>query len=443
MSFVNSVFWIKNRLRGDVLKQYREICHHERLSASVLRELEWERQKAIVEFAYEHSAFYKSLYDHFGFHPSMLKDKNDWQLVPIVEKEEVRKNRDSIVCDNAIPSMMAEATTGGSTGIPLKVFRDKRFHHEILGWRSLRWWGVSPGDSIGILHRRVPTTFIAQLRNRVLWWPTYRAYLDASSINEKRLATFIDQIVHNKVKYLQGYVGALERVADYIIEHEILVTSLRLVWSTSAPLHDIVRKKMELAFNCKVMNQYGCNEIFYIATQCPLCNHLHVHSDCAHIDVINDEGNLITDKDGNILVTDLLNKVFPLIKYRLGDRGRLLSTPCSCGLPMPLMAEVQGRVSNTIVTPSGIHVDGVYLSSLFDGLYDIVSQFQIRQFKDYRVVIFVCLQDRNSVYHACLENVRNALVKKTKGEISIEIEVVDRIADDRGKIRYIISDIRK
>lgn len=69
------------------------------------------------------------------------------------------------------------------------------------------------------------------------------------------------------------------------------------------------------------MDQYGCNEVANIAIQCPLCNGLHINSDFIHVDIVDQEDRLLeAGKYGEILVTNLESRAFPLIKYRLGIR---------------------------------------------------------------------------------------------------------------------------
>src|SRR5690606_24261217 len=116
------------------------------------------------------------------------------------------------------------------------IYTDLRFYHEILGWRAFKWWSLSPAANVGIVHRRTPTSFWGKFKNRALWWPTKRIYLNASAVSIEDLHKFCLEIRKREIKWLQGYVGGLEKVADYIIEQNIQITTLQLVWSTSAPL---------------------------------------------------------------------------------------------------------------------------------------------------------------------------------------------------------------
>lgn len=441
MNFQEHLFWIKNKLfRRKAFMQYKNALNNTSLTTDEIKVINWKKRIEIVQFAYTKIPFYKDYYDSKGFNPSELKTEKDWVKVPVLPKKLVRENIERIKNPNVSDKYIGIATTGGSTGLPLKIYTDKRFNWEVLGWRMFKQWNVSPADNVGIIHRRVPTSFIGKLKNRALWWPTKRAYLNASSVDEKEIKKFVEEIIEKKIVWLQGYVGGLEKVADYINSNNIKISTLRLIWSTSAPLMDNVRLKMEKAFNCKIMNQYGSNEFHNIAIQCNESDNLHINYDSVHIDIISD-GEYVYDKEGDILVTCFENKVFPLIKYEIGDKGTLLSSHCNCNNPFPIIKQIKGRTSDAIYTPKGIYLDGVYLSSIFDDFPTIFDQFQVYQSKDYSLDIRVKIYRNDIETQEALSKIKSTLEEKTHGEIPVTISIVNHINDDNGKIRYIISEI--
>ncbi|MDD3078971.1 MAG: hypothetical protein PHH37_07685 [Paludibacter sp.] len=438
----NIVFLLKNNaFRRQAIKQYKKALKNESLSYKCLSELNFKKRKKLVNYAYNNISFYKKFYDTAGFNPDMLVSDKDWEMVPILEKDMIRSNIYDIKNPFVLKKYLGVATTGGSTGLPLKIYTDLRFHHEILGWRAFEWWNLSPAANVGIIHRRTPTTFIGKLKNRLLWWPTQRIYLNASSIDEKQLTDFIKSIGRKKIRWLQGYVGGLERVAEYIIINNIKIDTLKLVWSTSAPLTKSIRNKLEKAFNCKVMNQYGSCEVPNIAIQCPHSHDLHVNYDYVHVDIVDDSGKLIREGEGDILVTNLESYAFPIIKYRIGDRSAWVGTECNCNIPFPLIREVKGRISDAIYTPDGIYVDGSYLTTIFDEYVDVISKFQVYQKRDYSVIIYVIPYNNSFPIEDTILNIKNTLLEKVHNKISVIIQVVDTIADDKGKIRYVISEV--
>jgi phenylacetate-CoA ligase len=438
----NFLFKLKNSLfRPKAVQQYNEAIHNCSLTSEQLQNLNWKKRKAIVMHAYNNTAFYKRYYDSMGFNPDMLQTESDWDKVPVLEKKMVREFREEIKDNNIKSKYVGVATTGGSTGLPLKIYTDKRFNNEVLGWRAFQWWNVSPAANVGIVHRRTPTTFSKKFLNRTLWWPTKRIYLNASSISENELKRFTSDICKYRIVWLQGYVGALERVADYILKNNLKINTLKLIWSTAAPLHKNTRIKLEKAFNCKIMNQYGCNEVANIAIQCPHGNDLHINYDCVHMDVVDKIGQSIVEEEGDILVTNLYSYVFPLIKYRLGDKGALSTNRCICGNLLPLLKEVKGRISDAVYTPDGLYIDGDYLTTVFDNYTEFIDQFQIYQKSDYSVIVYVKLYDKNDETIKIVLTVKQIIEQNVKNKVPVTIEIVDSINDDKGKIRYIISEV--
>ena len=115
---------------------------------------------------------------------------------------------------------------------------------------------------------------------------------------------------------------------------------------------------------------------------------------------------------------------------------------CSCGRPYPLLKSVAGRTSDSILTPSGILLESIYLTSIFDDYTDYVRNFRIYQKEDYSVTVYVVLDKSVSdETRSVLKIIKDTLSQKVNGEIPISITCVDELKSDRGKNRYIISEV--
>lgn len=441
----NFIFYFKNRLfRKHAVEAYKKALSFENLSISKKKEIIFSMQKQIVDYAYYNTVFYKNFYDNIKFHPSQLKTEKDWVKVPVLEKEMIRLNTDDFLANAVSPQTMRIATTGGSTGKPLKVYKDKSVHVEIIGWRSLKWWGVHPFDNHGVVNRSVLKTRLNKLVNKMLWWPTRRTFLDATSVTEKDLKKFVGLIDKRKIKFLVGYCGSLEKLSDYIIKNNIQIQSLSLVWTTTSPLIHSVRKKMERAFNCEIMDQYGSIEVFHIAVQRPNENCLTVNTDYVHVDIVDSQNCIINDTGemGDVLVTDLYSNKFPLIKYRLGDRSRMIKTMETSEDGFPRIDFVKGRISDIISFKDGSYLDGAFLTTICDGYEDVIDSYQIYQNIEYKVYFKIVVVEGVDKENSRLLHVTSNFSKLVGDKTELEIEFVDSIPDDRGKRRFIISEIK-
>lgn len=442
--FSNLFFWSKNILfRKNAFIAYRKSISYCKKSIDKRFCEDFIKRRSLVEYAYKHCKFYHEYYNSRGFNPSMLKEEKDWQLVPIIEKQMIRDYIDDFVSNEFKKSKLGEITTGGSTGKPLKIYKSPNVHYEVLAWRALKWWNVSPADNEAIIHRKVPIGFMQTMKNRLLWWPTKRAYLSAKSISEENIKNFIQDIKKNKIKWIVGYCAAIEYVADYILKNKIQVDGIDLIWSTSSPLTKIVRNKIETAFNCKVMDQYGCCEMGNIAIQKPGEDYLTINSDYVHVDIVDLNNSIINDikEYGDVLITELKTFEFPLIKYRLGDKSKYVKTMKESHDGFPKMEFVRGRISDAVWLPDGTYIDGAYLTTICDNYSDYIACYQIIQDIDYSIQINFIPKQGEFNFELIKDEIIRDFLSLTKGKVIINHSTVSKISDFEGKRKFIISKI--
>ena len=91
---------------------------------------------------------------------------------------------------------------------------------------------------------------------------------------------------------------------------------------------------------------------------------------------------------------------------------------CSCGLPYPLLELITGRTSDSVWTPSGIILESIYLTSIFDDYTDYVQNFRILQKSDYSVIIDIVIdKEQQSEIENVIQTIKNILLSKSKNEI--------------------------
>lgn len=108
---------------------------------------------------------------------------------------------------------------------------------------------------------------------------------------------------------------------------------------------------------------YLSNDTGCIGFQCECCSgpvH-HIHEDYCIMEVVDPETNMpVPDgEEGKILVTNFNRRLMPLIRYDIGDMGRILTRRCSCGRQVKLM-ELLGRSDDTVIIGGGnIQLDSI------------------------------------------------------------------------------------
>ena len=413
----------------------------ERASPDELAALSWRRRVAMVEHCAAQVPFYRERFRSIGFEPGDLRGEADFAALPILEKHEVRAAQAALISDEIDPRRLPAGATGGSTGEPLRCYSDPRVPLSAMTWRMLAWWGVDPSDPSGYLLRTAPRGLAGLARAAVLW-PTRRAHIAATEMGPENMRRFLRRLDAIGARYLTGYVGALDAFAEFVEVHGAAPRSLRAVWATAAPLPEFTRRRLERAFGCPVFDQYGSVEIYLIAAECGCRDGLHVASDLRHVEIVEGADPVAPGTEGEVVVSDLSNRAFPLLRYRIGDRGRLLEGPCACGRPFPRMGPVRGRISDRIHLSDGSSIAGEFWTTIFDDHPEAISGFAVRQALN--GLIEVRYQPRpGGDAEGAVAAVRRALEAKVAGRAPLRFTPTRVDPNDGGKIRFVSSEIER
>lgn len=416
-----------------------ELMRQQTLAPEALRDLQWQRASRLLTWATEASPFYSQFYADHGVEIPQVRGWDDWQGLPIIDRTIVKENSLGFATPEARPGVVREAKTGGSTGQPLRTMHDARVPVLALAWRMYSWWGIDPWDDLA----RVARWGFGRkesLKNALQWWPSRQIYLDASLLTPESMRTFHRGLMATRPPLLEGYVGSILELADLIEAEGLEPPRPKAVATTAAPLTEPVRHRLESFFEAPVYDEYRCSEISWMAGECPAHEGLHVFADARLIEVVDDAGRPLPPGEvGDLVVTDLTNRVFPLIRYRLGDRGSMLPGPCSCGVTLPLMAHPDGRKTDVLRLPSGRALNH-RLMAMFGAHPDSVRLFQIHQRADYSIVVRVVLgSEQDSAAH--VEAAVDELRRRIDHEVAVTTEHVDELPFTGGKIKYVISDV--
>lgn len=102
---------------------------------------------------------------------------------------------------------------------------------------------------------------------------------------------------------------------------------------------------IENAFDCHLYDVYACSECDYVAFG---CEHgwLHINADWVILEPIEEDGSPtpLGKPSSSALLTNLANKVQPIIRYDLKDSITVKPEPCRCGSHLPAI-RVEGRVN--------------------------------------------------------------------------------------------------
>jgi len=126
---------------------------------------------------------------------------------------------------------------------------------------------------------------------------------------------------------------------------------LRELWTGGECLAPATRARLRAVFGCPVRNSYGASEFLPIAWECEH-QRLHVNDDWVILEPMDSSRRPVPPgtRSHSVLLTNLANRVQPLIRYDLGDSVTLHVEPCGCGSAFPTMA-VEGRCDDVLTIP--------------------------------------------------------------------------------------------
>ena len=196
------------------------------------------------------------------------------------------------------------------------------------------------------------------------------------------------RLLRRPVRLAVGYPSALVR---FSIELGALgLDGRRLGWEviicTAEMLSDEDREALGSAFGARVVDSYGCAEAGVDGFECE-AGGMHIPIESVVVERLTGAGG-----NSELLLTDLHNRMQPLIRYRVGDLAEAAeSGPCRCGRAHPRLGRLTGRVSDSLTLADGRGLNPHLLTYVFKSRArrDVVREYQFRQLEDERLEVWI------------------------------------------------------
>ena len=363
------------------LSDWRALERSQWLPSHELKRRQWESARRLIEYAYQHCAFYRDRLDGAGLASGAAATPETWARIPILTKREVRDNVDGLLSDRFRREDLILAKTGGSTGTALRVYFDRRCQEarNAAALRSDRWAGWEPGVRKISVWGNPPLarSLKERLRNAL---HDRTEYLDTMEINEVSLRRFLATARTPGPFAIQGHAHSIFIVARWLEERAELSLRPMSVITTSMMLLRPERETIERVFGCRVTDRYGCEEVGLIACECEKHQGMHLNVDHLLVECLREDGvPAAQGEEGRLVITDLMNLAMPLIRYGIEDVGVLSDRACPCGRGLPLLERVIGRTADFLVRSDGSLVAGVSLVERTLTALKGIEQMQIVQ----------------------------------------------------------------
>ena len=338
------------------------------------------------------------------------------------------------------------AVTSGSTGKALTFWMDSV--HE--GWvqacqeRGQAWWGLRPSDRAVILWGRpVDGSAASQWKT----WALYRlrnrlAFNTFEELDDDFLESIARAVERFRPKMVYGYGSSIGALAQHLETRGRPLSPAAqpvVVQYTGDHMYAEERARASRAFGAPLASVYGSSEAGGTSQPCP---HGRSHLSMDHIltEFLRDDGTPAEpDESAEIVVTTLNNYAMPLIRYRVGDRGRFSNEPCPCGNPLPWMQLDVGKVADLIRTSTRERVSPYFLDYLSKHLRRTetrgIAQFLVEQTSLDGFVVQIVKEEPFD--GESIEFFTRNMKEHLGGQIDVEVRFVDHIpVSPSGKRRW-------
>lgn len=349
-----------------------------------------ERLGELVRYAAAHSPYYRRV----------LRDvPGDVPLheLPTLTKTTLMEHFDEIVTDERLrldtassrltgpdagrlPSGHRVFATAGSTGERgVFVYAEAEFTVWVAAFlRGIATMGVTPGMRAASIGAPSPIHLSRQVFAEVAGDRT-------GEVPELYVSTPVPQMLAPLDAYRPDAISTLPSIAALLAEEQLagrLHIAPSLVATGAEVLTEDMRRRIRDAWGIEPQQAYLATEAPVLASTCPEQVGLHLWEDLLLVEVVDAAGRPVEPgvPGHKVLVTNLVNRAQPLIRYELSDSVTLAEGPNPTGRPFRRLSAISGRSADTITLPASaggtVAVHPIRLRAPFAASPEVV-QYQI------------------------------------------------------------------
>jgi phenylacetate-CoA ligase len=399
-------------------------------------QLQLERLQSTLNRAYRNIPFHRQRFKKMGIDLSGIESLAHISTLPLMMRQDISDNYPYDLFAVPLRDIVRIHTSPGTTQNPTVSGYTPQ---DLTNWQTILARGLA---ACGVTaHDILQITLSPGLSN---WGRDYKygaEHLEAGVIPhtpmsiEKKLMVLRDY----KTSVLVTTPSSALQLADYIRKNEININALELktLILTGEAVDDIQKQTLEKAFHAAVWAHYGLSEVPgpAIAFECDAHKGLHVNEDHFLPEIIDPEtGMVLPDgQPGELVLTTLTTRAFPLIRFRTGDQATIIRTGCACGRTFCRIDWRGGR------TDSLINIDGVKVHkkqiqrSIQDQLHlpSDASRFFIKK-RDEKKYIEVWIPVNDDIFSDEIKDLETLILKVENNLLeNIGIPVVIRLKEKK------------
>lgn len=428
----------------EFMRTYKFLQDSQWWTEKQLKEYQMIEIEKLLKHAYENVPYYKRIFNERGLKPKDIQNFQDLKQLPYLTKEIIRDNIKDLVAVNYNKKQLEYVTTGGSTGIPMGFYMDKKkCNAREWAFMTTQWnrvgYNVSGFNRCVILRGNVPSKGIYEYQGLNLILSSYH-------LTEENMVKYIKLIEDFKPSFIQAYPSSISILSDFILENKIKinVNGLKAILCGSENMYDYQRKKIRQAFGVRVYSWYGHSEQCCLAGECEQSGYYHIFSEYGYSEIINRNNEEVNSENevGEIIATGFSNYAMPFIRYKTRDLAINTNKKCKCGRNHKLIKKIHGREQEKVIGKNGaeIPITSIIFAQHFNA-FGKISGMQLEQ--NDRGKIIVKLIKRNDFNNDDSYEIKNKIEEATKNQLDVKIMIVDELdRTSSGKCKLLVQNFK-
>lgn len=448
-----------------LLSLVRDISRAKKEGPDGIADRQTVRLREMVAFARERSPYYRELYR------DLPEDVTDPAQLPVTSKPQLMPRFDEWVTDREVtfeqvralvqdPSRIGErflgkytvATTSGTTGAWGIFVLDEPTMRvtSAVALRMLSAW-LSPGDLPRIVVRGGRMAMVMATGGHFAS-AVAAGRMRTSGRKRKRIGVFpadtplpklVEQLNAFRPAILAPYASMAALLASEQEAGRLRIHPVLLALSAEG-LRQSEYGRIAKAFNAKVGNSYAATECTFLSYGCGE-GWLHVNADWVIVEPVDADHQPVAAgrQSHTVLITNLANRVQPILRYDLGDSILQRPDRCPCGDPLPAI-RVQGRASDVLTFEAGARQVRIAPLAFTLAIEPIpgIDLWQVSQTGPRTIEIRLRIDesgvDAGGVRRAVSEAIEGMLAKHGLGDVAVEQSVETPEQSAGGKFRHVI-----
>ena len=329
-------------------------------------------------------------------------------------------------------------TSSGSSG------RKAVFVYDRAGWRDVLAMFLRRSAWVG-LRPSLPRTRLALVGGGS---PTHMSQRGASCLDvgvhrilslaaTQPTGELVERLNAFQPDFLNTYPSSAGPLADEQLAGRLRL-SLRGMTTNSEPLTPPLRERIEAVFGVRPTDFYGTTEGLY-GHECP-DGSMHLFDDMCIVENVDHDHRPVAPGEvgSRLLVTNLFNRVQPLIRFEVSDLVAVEPEPCPCGRSLMRLRSLEGRAEDVL------QIGGVPVHPLQFGIVTAdpdVREFQVIQ-EGAALRLRVALRNGSEGAEERLgERVRGRLAELGVERPEVSVERVDALErSPGGKLQVVVAE---